>query len=199
VPGNLHGGKKEQVMAEDIKALKKDADAAPWAATYEEILGKGQTLAYTNVGKSMMPLLRQRRDILIIEPRPSGRLKKYDVPLYKRGKKYILHRIVDVTDTGYVIIGDNNIFYEYDVTDDMILGVLTGFVRNDPEGIEKLMFWKKDRRMKGKRYSTEDKSYLAYVRIWCGCLPVRIGILKFRNRCRRVLSRVYHFVKGDRR
>jgi hypothetical protein len=81
VPGNLHGGKKEQVMAEDIKALKKDADAAPWAATYEEILGKGQTLAYTNVGKSMMPLLRQRRDILIIEPRPSGRLKKYDVPL----------------------------------------------------------------------------------------------------------------------
>ena len=186
-------------MAEDIRALKSDADAAPFAATYEEILGKGQSLVYTNVGRSMMPLLRQRRDILIIEPRPSGRLKKYDVPLYKRGKKYILHRIVDVTDTGYVIIGDNNTFYEYDVTDDMILGVLTGFVRNDPAGIEKLMFWKKDRRMKGKRFSTEDRAYRAYVRIWCGCLPARIGILKFRNRCRRALSRIYHFVKGDRR
>ena len=185
-------------MTEDMKVLNNRADGAG-AATYEEILGKGQTLVYTNVGRSMMPLLRQRRDILIIEPRPSGRLKKYDVPLYKRGKKYILHRIVDVTDTGYVIIGDNNTFYEYDVTDDMILGVLTGFVRNDPAGIEKFMFWKKDRRMKGKRYSTEDKFYRAYVRLWCGCLPARIGILKFRNRCHRILSRVYHFVKGDRR
>ena len=169
------------------------------AATYEEILGKGQTLVYTNVGRSMMPLLRQRRDILIIEPRPAGRLKKYDVPLYKRGKKYILHRIVEVTDTGYVIIGDNNTFYEYDITDDMILGVLTGFVRNDPAGIEKIMFWKKDRRMKGKRYSVEDKAYLAYVHLWCDHLPVRIGILKLRNRSRRALSRIYHFIKGDRR
>jgi hypothetical protein len=199
VPGNLHGGKKEQIMSEDIKALKTDADAAPLSATYEEILGRGQTLVYTNVGRSMMPLLRQRRDILIIEPRPSGRLKKYDVPLYKRGNKYILHRIVDVTDTGYVIIGDNNTFYEYDITDDMILGVLTGFVRNDPAGIEKIMFWKKDRRMKGKRYSVEDKAYLAYVHLWCDFLPARIFILKAVRRCRRVLSRIWHFLKGDRR
>ena len=168
-------------------------------STYEEILGRGQTLVYTNVGRSMMPLLRQRRDILIIEPKPPGRLKKYDVPLYKRGGKYILHRIVEVTDTGYVIIGDNNTFYEYDVTDDMILGVLTGFVRNDPAGIERFLFWKKDRRMKGKRYSVEDGAYQAYVHLWCDHLPVRIGILRLRNRGRRALSRIYHFLKGDRR
>jgi hypothetical protein len=81
----------------------------------------------------------------------------------------------------------------------MILGVLTGFVRNDPAGIEKLMFWKRDRRMKGKRWSTEDKAYQVYVHLWCDHLPVRIGILKFRNGCRRILSRIYHFIKGDGR
>lgn len=141
-------------MAEESREFISSTDTVSGASTYEEILRKGQPLVYTNVGRSMMPLLRQRRDILIIDPKPAGRLKKYDVPLYKRGKKYILHRIVEVTDTGYVIIGDNNTFFEYDVTDDMILGVLTGFVRNDPAGIEKLMFWKRDRRMKGKRWST---------------------------------------------
>lgn len=168
-------------MAEESREFISSTDTVSGASTYEEILRKGQPLVYTNVGRSMMPLLRQRRDILIIDPKPAGRLKKYDVPLYKRGKKYILHRIVEVTDTGYVIIGDNNTFFEYDVTDDMILGVLTGFVRNDPAGIEKLMFWKRDRRMKGKRWSTEDKAYQVYVHLWCDHLPVRIGILKFRN------------------
>ena len=49
--------------------------------SYEEILSSGSTLVYTNVGKSMMPMLRQRRDLLIIERKPPGRLKKYDVPL----------------------------------------------------------------------------------------------------------------------
>ena len=182
-----------------MKILTDSGEAGAAAPlTYEEILGRGQTLVYTNVGRSMMPLLRQRRDILIIEPKPPGRLKKYDVPLYKRGGKYILHRIVEVTDTGYVIIGDNNTFYEYDVTDDMILGVLTGFVRNDPAGIERFLFWKKDRRMKGKRYSVEDGAYRAYVHLWCDALPVRIGILRFRNRSRRALSRIYHFLKRDR-
>ena len=185
-------------MAEDMNVQSRK-DKVSGAATYEEILRKGQTLVYTNVGMSMMPLLRQRRDLLIIEPKPPGRLKKYDVPLYKRGKKYILHRIVKVTDTGYVIIGDNNTFYEYDVTDDLILGVLTGFVRNDPPGIEKLIFWKKDRHMKGKRFSTEDKAYRAYVLLWCGCLPLRITFLKLRNRIRWHLSRVYRFMKGGRR
>ena len=167
--------------------------------SYEEILASGDTLVYTNVGRSMMPLLRQRRDLLIIEKKPPGRLKKYDVPLYKRGKKYILHRIVKVTEDGYVIIGDNNTFYEYDITDDQILGVLTGFVRNDPAGIERFMFWKKDRKMKGRRCSVTDPAYLAYVHLWCDFLPARIFILKAVRRCRRVLSRIWHFLKGDRR
>ena len=61
---------------------------------FEDIIDRDGRLIYTNVGDSMMPLIRQDRDLLIIE-KPDGRLKKYDVPLYKRDNgQYVLHRIL---------------------------------------------------------------------------------------------------------
>ena len=50
---------------------------------FEDVIEHAERIIYTNVGDSMRPLIRQDRDILIIE-KPVGRLKKYDVPLYKR-------------------------------------------------------------------------------------------------------------------
>lgn len=76
-------------------------------STFEEEISHTGKLIYTNVGDSMMPLIRQNRDLLIIE-KVSGRLKKYDVPLYKRDSgQYVLHRIIKVHKDDYVICGDN--------------------------------------------------------------------------------------------
>ena len=76
-------------------------------STFEDQLAKTGKLIYTNRGDSMMPLIKQDRDLLIIEP-VHGRLKKYDVPLYKRDNgQYVLHRILKVREQGYVICGDN--------------------------------------------------------------------------------------------
>ena len=47
-------------------------------STYEEELERHGKLVYPNVGFSMMPLLRQHRDLMVISRRPEGRLKKYD-------------------------------------------------------------------------------------------------------------------------
>lgn len=94
----------------------------------EEVLEREGVLVSTTVGVSMYPMLRNRRDTVIVSP-ASGHLKKYDVPLYRRGGKYVLHRIVDVVDDRYVICGDNCIRREYDITDREIIGVLTGFYR----------------------------------------------------------------------
>ena len=44
-------------------------------STFEEELERTGKLIYTNVGDSMMPLIRQDRDLLIIEKKPEGRLK----------------------------------------------------------------------------------------------------------------------------
>ncbi len=143
-------------------------------STFEAELEKHGQLIYTNVGDSMMPLLRERRDLLIIE-RPHGRLKKYDVPLYKRDSgQYVLHRIVKVRNDGYVLCGDNRCCREYGITDRHIIGVLTGFVRD------------------GRTYSVTDWPYRLYVRVWCGLFYPRMVVLKAKSFLRR-------FKKGGKR
>ena len=93
--------------------------------TIEEALESQGFYMSTTVGVSMFPLLRNRRDTILIRP-VTEPLKKYDVPLYKRGNNYVLHRIVKITQGGYVICGDNCLQKEYDVTDQQIIGVLSG-------------------------------------------------------------------------
>lgn len=123
-------------------------------ARIEAVLEREGAFVSTTAGVSMYPMLRDRRDTIIISP-VKGRLKKYDVPLYRRGEKYVLHRIVEVTDDGYVICGDNCIRRESDITDREIIGVLTGFYRGDRE------------------ISMDSAGYRAYVRVWCALYPVR--------------------------
>lgn len=139
--------------------------------TFEEEIQTNGKLFYTNVGDSMYPLIRQDRDILIIE-KVNGRLKKYDVPLYKRDNgKYVLHRVLKVRKDDYVIVGDNRYVKEYGITDKHIIGVLTGIVRG------------------GKEISTKDIKYRIYVHIWCDFFPIRAFILKVIKVIKKVIKR----------
>lgn len=82
-------------------------------------------------GVSMRPMLREHRDIVIIE-RVNRPLKENDVPLYRRKgcDRLVLHRIVKKKkDGGYVIRGDNLLDNEYSVKDEDIVGVLKAFYR----------------------------------------------------------------------
>lgn len=94
-------------------------------STFEDILEKDGRLIYTNVGTSMMPLLRQRRDLMVIEKKGPERLHWLDVPLFKRDNgQYVLHRVMWVRKNDYVICGDNQWYLERGITDKHILGVL---------------------------------------------------------------------------
>ena len=95
----------------------------------EDVIRKNGVYVSTTAGVSMYPMLRNRRDTIMIKP-VTGRLEKYDVPLYRRGKDYVLHRIVAVKPEGYVICGDNCMRKEYNITDQQIIGVLRGFYRD---------------------------------------------------------------------
>ena len=128
-------------------------------ATFEEILARDGRLVYTSVGDSMRPFVRSGEDLLVIE-KPTGRLKRYDVPLYRRDSgQYVLHRVLKVRPDDYVICGDNRWQRETGITDRHILGVLTGIVRN------------------GKMISVEDPAYRRKVRLWCDLFWVRAAIL----------------------
>ncbi len=128
--------------------------------TFEKIIEKDGKLIYTNRGDSMMPLIKEGRDLIIIE-KPVGRLKKYDVPLYKRDSgQYVLHRVLKVRDDDYVICGDNRTNLEYGISDRHIIGVLTSVVRN------------------GKEISVNNWKYKVYVHVWCDLFPLRVFVLK---------------------
>ena len=116
--------------------------------SFEEIINRDGKLIYTNKGDSMMPLIKEGRDLIIIE-KTKGRLKTYDVPLYKRDSgQYVLHRILKVREDDYVICGDNRYCREYGITDRHIIGVLTAVVRS------------------GKEISVNDWRYKLYVHLW---------------------------------
>ena len=71
---------------------------------FEKYLDEHGKLTYTNVGVSMLPLLRQGKDLFVLEKKKSGRCNVGDVVLYRRKHQYVLHRIIDVRANDYVII-----------------------------------------------------------------------------------------------
>lgn len=142
--------------------------------SFEDYLNSYGYLLYTSVGFSMLPLLKQKRDIIEIRKKESLRCKKYDVVLYKRANRYILHRILKVLPDGYIIAGDNNTFIETDITDESILGVMTKVIKN------------------GKEISPDNIWYKIYVHLWCDIYPVRFCLLRakrFIYRCLRYIKR----------
>ena len=139
--------------------------------SYEQELLQGGKILRTNVGISMRPFIRQGRDVMIIE-RPSARLKKYDVPLYKRGDQYVLHRIIKVNPDSYDIIGDNCVNIERGIKDEQVIGVLTGIIR------------------RGKEYSLDNLGYKLYCHLWCDFLCVRIFFTKLKFLCLGAVHRI---------
>lgn len=128
--------------------------------SYQEILEENGRLVYTVKGISMLPILRQHRDIVVIEKKP---YKIYDVVLFCRKEKngeesLVLHRIVKRNSDGtYLIYGDNT--YTGDVVENNdILGVMTSFIRN------------------GKKINTTNIFYKLYVRFYGAPYRLRIWI-----------------------
>ena len=137
---------------------------------YEAYLEKNGSLTYSNVGVSMLPLLRQGKDLFTVTKKGEERCKKYDGVLYRRPPdKYVLHRIIAVRDKDYIILGDNCVKKEYGITDDDILGVMTAYVRD------------------GKTHSTNETGYRIYSWIWVNAAPLRILLKRVSGKIKRKL------------
>lgn len=150
----------------------------PQTLSFEELLARDGRLVYTNRGVSMLPLLREGRDLMIIEKTPPP-YRRLDAVLFRRdgveGRgAYVLHRILRVNPDGtYWIVGDNCVSGET-VREDQILGVLTGVVRG------------------GKTIHVDDVRMRLYVNTWCRFWRTRILLLRARgllSACLRKLRR----------
>lgn len=114
-----------------------------------EKLENGGTVTFTPSGTSMLPMLRDSKDVVVLR-KHSGRLNMFDVALfrYKNGQ-YVMHRVIDVeADGSYVMCGDNQFVKERGVKDSDIIGVVTAFYR------------------KGTPYSMNSILYKLYVQLW---------------------------------
>ncbi len=137
----------------------------------EESLRENGICVTTTKGNSMNPMLVEGRDKVVIVP-PVFPLKKYDIPVYRRGDHYTMHRIVKVSRNGYIICGDNRITLERDIKDKDIIGVLEGFYQGD------------------KYISCDDAVYLKYAKKVCRRLPLKI----LKSLPKRVISKLKRMI-----
>ena len=119
-----------------------------------EGLESGKTVKFSPRGISMLPMLRQGIDNVILSPVPE-KLKKYDLPLYRRSNgQFVLHRIVEAGDT-YTCVGDNQFVLEPGLRHEQMIALVTAFTRGD------------------KLISVTDFRYRVYCVFWHYTRPLR--------------------------
>lgn len=116
-------------------------------SNYRAEIEKNGAIAFVPGGNSMWPILKNRRQSVIAEKKRE-RLKPLDVALYEREDgAFVLHRVMQVTEGGYIICGDSLTTLE-DIKEEQVFAKMTGFYR-------------------GKKYiSCEDEEYIKRVKRW---------------------------------
>ena len=137
----------------------------------EESIKKDGVAMATTDGDSMYPML-ETGDIAVVS-KATFPLKVSDVPVYHRDDHITMHRIVKVKNGRYIICGDNRIRFERDITEEKIIGVLSGFYH------------------KGKYVAIDDPAYLNY----CKAIEKRYNARAMRDFIIRVLSKIKRMLK----
>lgn len=120
----------------------------------KEVLDSGGEFQIFPKGTSMLPLIREKRDYVILA-QPPEKLKPKDIILYRRDNgQYVLHRILKIQEDGYVLCGDNQAWMEYGIRDDQVIGLVRYIGR------------------KGKKLPKQSFCLRLYEAIWC-FLPFR--------------------------
>ena len=131
--------------------------------SYENELEQNGKLIFTIKGISMRPLFHADKDAILVKKCAPETLKTLDIVLFRRGKQYVLHRIVDRDKSGLFVIAGDNCSAADIVRPEDILGVVTSAQRC------------------GKPIKLDGRIYL---KLWCSPYKLRFGILCFRDKAR---------------
>jgi hypothetical protein len=119
----------------------------------KESLSVGQSIRIFPYGTSMLPMLREGVDSVVLSTIQEP--KKYDVILYqRRNGQYVLHRLVGVGEK-YTFLGDNQFALEHGIDRDQMIAYVSSFYRGDRE------------------VSVKKASYKLYCRLWYGSRGIR--------------------------
>lgn len=128
----------------------------------KEAFAAGKTFTVPITGTSMLPLLVEGRDTVMLKS-PVLPLKKGDLPLYRRKDgSFVLHRVVKVQNGSYTMCGDHQFLTERGILEDQIIALAAEINRD------------------GKSISVDESAYKRYVRLWTALLHVRYPFRRLR-------------------
>ena len=122
------------------------------------------TISFVPKGNSMWPTLKHKGQSVIVQKKQE-RLSKFDVVLFvDQNGTLVLHRVMQVTDDGYVTRGDSQVNFEK-VPEQNVIGVMIGFYQknqyvdvNSEKHLLKVKNWLKD---ENKRIKKIKKFYIS--------------------------------------
>ena len=92
-----------------------------------EVLDSGGEFRLYPKGSSMLPLIRQEKDSVLLKKRidcPNDPLQKYEIAFYIRDNgQFVLHRVMNIEADGtYTMCGDHQLYWEKGIRKDQIIG-----------------------------------------------------------------------------
>lgn len=152
--------------------MNKQVNLADLYDVMVEMLEMGGSVNFNPNGTSMLPTIMNHGDRVVIK-KPDRRLKKYELPLYRRDDgNFVLHRVVRVYEDSYGMCGDNQWIIEKGVTDKHIIGVVTEIYR------------------KGKKIDVnKSRLYKLYVVFWINIMPLRHYVIGGIRKIKRLICK----------
>lgn len=141
----------------------------------EEILAGGGEFRMYPKGYSMLPLIVEKRDCVVLVRDKDRPIQKHDMVFYRRENgQFVLHRVMKIEKDGsYTMCGDHQAILEKNISASQVIGRVTKLYRKD------------------KPVDFHSFGYRSYVRVW-SCLLLRRPILlaeRILRKIKRVLKR----------
>ena len=125
----------------------------------QEVLNSGGEFRLYPRGTSMLPLIREKKDSVLLKKRSDTEnepIKQYEIAFYRRTNgDFVLHRVMKIESDGtYTRCGDHQLFLEKGIAQEQIVGYVS-------------QIYKKE-----KPLPLTSVRYRIYLRLWT-CMPIR--------------------------
>ena len=147
----------------------KTVDNHAFFAWVEAELAEGKAVRFRLKGNSMFPLLRNGKDVVVLEKSSPEELKPMDVVLFRYRGGHVLHRIIRRDGERLLIQGDGSLVAVEHCTVDDVVGKVVEVCRPA-----------------GKVVGIDHWRWTLPSRLWRGCGPFRVLFLRLAYKLRLV-------------
>lgn len=120
----------------------KKIDTNKYVSVFRNLVEEDKEVGLLISGNSMAPFLVHERDYIYFK-KPDRQLKAGDMVFYQRENgQYIMHRIFDIKDDGYYMLGDSQFQIEGPLNESQIFALVTKVKRKGKVLEPENLIWK---------------------------------------------------------